>query len=133
MKKTRLEFRPVALPFLDDLDSFFGAPATWPDWIRNLAGKSGVYVIRNAGNGRIRYVGESHTGRLKKTLLRHFQAWSGKTAGQKYSRGEVEIAVIPTDKSRAVTLQNDLIAQLSPTDNTISPAGPIDPPDDDPF
>jgi excinuclease UvrABC nuclease subunit len=115
----RLNYRRPSNGFLADL---FGGG--WPDWIKALAGKSGVYVIRERG-GRVLYVGESHTGRLKKTLLRHFQAWTGKTAGPTYSRGDVEIAVIVTPPGGAVARQNALICRLQPKDNTVSPACPL--------
>jgi hypothetical protein len=48
----------------------------YPDWVRRLDGKSGVYVIRETkpdGSSVIVYVGESHTSRLYQTLTRHFQ------------------------------------------------------------
>lgn len=122
---SRLLYRSPSAGFFGDL---FGAE--WPAWVRDLAGKSGVYVIREAG-GRVLYVGESHTGRLKKTLLRHFQAWSGKTAGVTYSRGAVEIAVEVTQPGRAVARQNSLICKLQPRDNTVSPECPLH--NDDPF
>jgi hypothetical protein len=64
-------------------------------WVAALAGKSGVYVIREKGFlGDIVYIGESHTGRLKKTLLRHFQKWTGKTKGPTFARSKVEVAII---------------------------------------
>ncbi|HTR50267.1 MAG TPA: M23 family metallopeptidase [Kofleriaceae bacterium] len=46
----------------------------YPDWVRALRGKSGVYVIREIG-GDIVYVGSSGAGRLYATLTRHFQGW----------------------------------------------------------
>lgn len=36
-------------------------------------GEHGVYAIRDKDTHRVLYVGESHTGRLWKTMLRHFQ------------------------------------------------------------
>lgn len=111
----RLVFRSVSAGFLGNL---FGAE--WPEWVRELAGKSGVYVIRNADNKQVLYVGESHSGRLRKTLVRHFQAWSGKTAGVTYGRGSVEVAIEVTTPAKAVSRQNALICQLSPRDNTNS-------------
>lgn len=120
----RLVYRSVSAGFLGD---FFGS-SEWPDWVRDLRGKSGVYVIREPA-GRVLYVGESHTGRLKKTLLRHFQAWSGKTAGPTYSRGSVEVAVLVTPAGRAVAAQNRLICRLQPRDNTVSPECPLREPD----
>ena len=92
-KKPRLNFSPVAISFWE---AIFGAD--WPDFVRDLRGKSGVYIIRDRETKRPLYVGESHTGRLKKTLLRHFQAWSGKTAGPTFSRNAVEIAVEVTPR-----------------------------------
>lgn len=123
---SRLVYRSPSAGFFGDL---FGAD--WPAWIRELSGKSGVYVIRDASTHRVLYVGESHTGRIKKTLLRHFQAWSGKTAGQTYSRGSVEIAVEITAPGRAVARQNEVICRLQPRDNTQSPACELE--NDDPF
>jgi hypothetical protein len=49
----------------------------YPNWVRSLKGKSGVYVIRELkrdGSSEIVYVGESHAGRLYNTLTRHFQS-----------------------------------------------------------
>jgi excinuclease UvrABC nuclease subunit len=93
-------------------------------WIAELAGKSGVYVIREKGFfGEIVYVGESHTGRLKKTLLRHFQRWTGKTKGPTFSRSKVEIAIVKTRKEKAVELQNALIAEHRPKLNIVGKPG----------
>jgi excinuclease UvrABC nuclease subunit len=128
MKKPRLNFSPVAVSFWE---SIFGGD--WPQFVRDLRGKSGVYIIRDRESKRTLYVGESHTGRLKKTLLRHFQAWSGKTAGQTYSRNAVEIAVEIVAPEKSVDRQNRLIATLQPRDNRISPAGPLRETNDDPF
>jgi hypothetical protein len=49
----------------------------YPEWVRALDGKSGVYVIREIqrdGSEETVYVGESHTGRLYDTLTRHLQS-----------------------------------------------------------
>jgi hypothetical protein len=52
-----------------------GAPGeAYPDWVRALKGKAGVYVIRDEETAEILYVGSS-AGRLYDTLTRHFQAW----------------------------------------------------------
>ena len=118
MARERLVFREIPGSFLDDI---FGLETDWPMFVKELRGKSGVYVIRGKNDKRPLYVGESHTGRLKKTLLRHFQAWSGKTAGPTYSRSSVEIAVQVTSPGDAVSTQNKLIDQLDPRDNRISP------------
>jgi hypothetical protein len=44
----------------------------YPAWVRELDGKSGVYVIRDANSHDVLYVGSSST-RLYDTLTRHFQ------------------------------------------------------------
>lgn len=63
-RNAALVFRPVGAS---------GDP--YPDWVRDLDGKSGVYVIRErrGESAEIVYVGESHTDRLYDTLTRHFQ------------------------------------------------------------
>ncbi len=119
----RLRYRSVSAGWLGD---FFDA--AYPDWVRALKGKSGVYVIRSAGNDKqVLYVGESHTGRLYETLTRHFQAWSGRTAGPTYGRGAVRVAVKVTPAARAVDAQNRLICELMPRDNTLSPLCELSP------
>jgi hypothetical protein len=105
----------------------------YPDWIRALAGKSGVYVIREIqrdGSVEIVYVGESHTGRLYDTLTRHFQQWrrskkfwSGQYGGQghdpglTYPRHRVLVAVRVLSPARAIAEETRLIARLRPRDN----------------
>ncbi len=90
-------------------------------WLNQFARRSGVYVIRQPGLvfSTVLYVGESHSGTLKKTILRHFQKWTGKTAGPTYPRTKVEVAVAPTSAETAVSRQNALIRELSPRDNTV--------------
>ena len=93
-------------------------------WVRELAGKSGVYVIREKGLlGSIVYIGESHTGRLNTTMLRHFQHWTGKTKGPTFARLKVEIAIIKTRKENAVEMQNALIAEHKPALNVTAKPG----------
>ncbi len=92
----------------------------YASWVRQLVGRSGTYVIRDAGTRLVLYVGESHTGRLHSTLTRHFQGWEGFTAGTTYDRFGVEVAVTALDgPSRGVVnTQVQLIRELEPTDNT---------------
>jgi excinuclease UvrABC nuclease subunit len=90
------------------------------EWVTALKGKSGVYVIRENGFlGNILYVGESHTGRLYSTLLRHFQRWTGPTAGPTFPATKVEVAVIRTPAAKAVELQNAVIAEYNPQLNVL--------------
>src|SRR5580704_12158716 len=93
-------------------------------WVHELARKSGVYMIKEKGFlGDILYIGESHENCLKRTLLRHFQHWTGKTKGPTFARSKVEVAVIPTRKGNAVEMQNALIAEYSPTLNKAEKPG----------
>jgi excinuclease UvrABC nuclease subunit len=87
-----------------------------PAWFPKPA-RSGVYIVRRGA--RIVYVGESLTGRLRKTLARHFQHWKGRTAGPTYPRASVEVAFEYTTPAAAVERQNRLIAQHRPADNTV--------------
>ncbi|HEU4731286.1 MAG TPA: hypothetical protein VFT22_25505 [Kofleriaceae bacterium] len=107
----------------------------YPDWIRALDGKSGVYVIREIqgdGSTQIVYVGESHTGRLYDTLTRHFQQWrrskkfwSGQYGGQghdpglTYPRHRVTVAARVLPPARALTEEARLISKLRPRDNLL--------------
>lgn len=93
----------------------------WAAWLNTLQNKSGVYIIRRARGGRTLYVGESHSGRLKKTLMRHFWSWTGKTAGVTYDPHAVEVSIEIMPKNRAVARQNELIDRLQPEDNDINP------------
>jgi len=88
-------------------------------WVQALAGRSGAYVIRDAGTSLVLYVGESHTGRLRSTLTRHFQHWEGYTAGTTYDRFGVEIAIAALDAPprQVVDAQVQLIRELQPMDN----------------
>lgn len=103
----RLEFAPI-------WDRDAGAFA---DWLDELRGASGAYVIRSSSSGEILYVGESHRGRLVQTLTRHFQNWEGPTAGFTYDRNRVEVAILVCPPNDAPDLQYELIGQLQPRDN----------------
>ena len=95
------------------------------DWVRALKGRSGVYIIREKSGflfftGEVVYVGESHTNRLYSTLLRHFQHWTGRTAGSTFAVSKVEVAVVRCPANRAVALQNSLIEEYRPRLNTVA-------------
>jgi hypothetical protein len=104
----------------------------YPDWIRSLKGKSGIYVIRELdenGEPVIVYVGESHTDRLYDTLTRHLQQWrrwkgfwrgqygEGHDPGLTYDRGAVEVATRVVSPEEAIDLEARLIRRYSPRDN----------------
>jgi len=98
-----LEFRPVK------------EGRTVADWVKALKGRSGVYIVRERGfMGAVIYVGESHTGRLYATLLRHFQHWKGPTAGPTFPVSQVEVAVVRTPANKALETQNAIIAEYEP-------------------
>lgn len=92
-------------------------------WVRALKGKSGIYLIREKNgflffSGEVLYIGESHSNRLYSTLLRHFQRWSGATAGPTFAASKVEVAVVRCPASRAIALQNSVIQEYRPRLNT---------------
>jgi hypothetical protein len=101
----------------------------YPDWVRGLKGKSGVYIIREGRE--VVYVGESHTDRLYDTLTRHFQTWrrwkgfwkgqyaEGHDPGLTYDRAKVEVAVRVTSAAQALHEEARLIARLRPRDNLL--------------
>jgi hypothetical protein len=108
----------------------------YPDWVRALKGKAGVYVIRDADSEEIVYVGSS-AGRLYDTLTRHFQTWrrykgfwsgqyaEGHDPGLTYDRSSVEVAVRITSPSTSLDEEMRLIARLKPRDNLIGQSEPI--------
>jgi hypothetical protein len=107
----------------------------YPDWIRELKGKAGVYVIRDIDSREIVYVGSS-AGRLYDTLTRHFQTWrrwkgywkgqygEGHDPGLTYDRASVEVAVRLTSPSSSLDEEMRLIARLKPRDNLIGQSDP---------
>ncbi|MGE0401255.1 MAG: peptidoglycan DD-metalloendopeptidase family protein [Kofleriaceae bacterium] len=101
----------------------------YPDWVRDLRGKSGVYVIREQ-RGPIAYVGSS-VGRLYETVTRHFQRWrrykgfwrgqfaEGHDPGLTYDRGDVEVAIKLTAPDDAHDEERRMIRRLQPRDNVL--------------
>jgi hypothetical protein len=123
-RNASLSYRPVG-----------GSGEPYPDWLRALRGKSGVYIIRERqrdGSTETVYVGESHRGRLYQTLTRHFQTWrrskkfwSGQYGGQShdpgltYPRDKVTVATRVLSADRAIAEEARLIARLRPRDNLL--------------
>jgi hypothetical protein len=91
------------------------------DWLHNLRGHDGVYLIRDARTRDVLYVGESHTGRLFETLTRHLYAWNGKGSGPSYRPELVQVAVVvaETPLDNPVADQYALIRELEPRDNVM--------------
>lgn len=105
----------------------------YPQWVRDLKGQAGVYVIRELdrdGDAETVYVGSS-AGRLYDTLTRHFQTWrrwkgfwkgqygEGHDPGLTYPRDRVEVAVRLTRPGDALDEEMRLIQRLKPRDNLI--------------
>ena len=99
----------------------------WAKWLRELRGKSGVYVVREVPflglGGAVLYVGEAHgeqkRGDLYKTITRHMQEWNGPTAGRQWYRDEVQIAVRVLPPERAKKEQERYIRALKPRMNAL--------------
>ena len=95
-----------------------GADRRWAPWVYELAGQNGVYLIRPLGGGDVLYIGESHRGRLIKTLTRHLWKWDGRGSGPTYDPRRVEVAIELFDEPEdAIDRQFELIRQLEPRDN----------------
>jgi len=92
-------------------------------WLDELRNQTGAYVIRSKRTHEILYVGESHTGRLAKTIKRHFYPWrdDAERVHSTYARYAVEIAIRLTPPNSAVGAQNNLIHRLNPRDNGTAP------------
>lgn len=102
----------------------------YPQWVRDLKGESGVYVIRDASTKETLYVGSSRA-RLYDTLTRHLQVWrrwkgfwqgqygEGHDPGLTYERDRVEVAVRITRADDALDEEARLIQRLRPRDNLI--------------
>ena len=101
----------------------------WPQWVRDLKGKSGVYVIKNRDDSyKALYVGSS-AGKLYDTLARHFQQWHRKKnfwkglrgahhdPGMTYRRAAVVVGVVLTTKGEHLEEEARLIHALKPRDN----------------
>lgn len=105
----------------------------YPAWVRELDGKSGVYVIRDASSHDVLYVGSSST-RLYDTMTRHFAQWrryksfwknqynEGHDPGLTYERSRVQVAVRLTSPADALDEEARLIRRLNPRDNILGQA-----------
>lgn len=89
--------------------------------LRRLVDRSGVYALRDRETREVLYVGESHTGRLYRTLLRHFQDRSGrfKKLGEWVSAAplRLDVAWWVTAPGQALGREKDVIEWLCPSGN----------------
>lgn len=88
--------------------------------LRTLArGEVGTYAIRDRQSKTVEYVGESHTGRLWKTLLRHFQGQESFAAVGEWTHPDpeqVEVRVWIFEKpQQAIDFELQQIETLAPT------------------
>lgn len=88
---------------------------------------NGVYAIRDAKTQAVLYVGESHTRRLRKTIMNHFAHWIDKGVPREFwPRRDCEIAwyEIPAtgnaalDTERVKEHEAWLIRHYAPESNT---------------
>ena len=91
--------------------------------VRELAaGAHGCYAFRDGAE--VVYVGESHTGRLWKTLLRHFQGMqSGKFEDRRewvyQYKDAVEVSLwLTRTGQQAMDLETELIERYQPTNRS---------------
>lgn len=117
----------------------------YPQWFRDLKGRSGIYAIRFRQSGRIHWVGESTGGskakglpNLYKTIARHLQQWERVSRSEKahyeyprsdtYTRDNVEVAVwvasyakgkplTMPQRQRLWDLEHRYICEMNPVDN----------------
>jgi len=126
LRNGRLTFRPVG-----------ASSEPYPDWVRDLRGRSGVYIIRERmydGSTPIVYVGSSSADRLYETLTRHFQSWrrrksfwsgqytQGHDPGLTWNRAACDVAIVLTPAQHALEMESRLIRRLAPRDNLIGQA-----------
>ena len=103
----------------------------YPEWVRALDGRSGVYIIRDLDTHETLYVGSS-SGRLYDTLTRHFQQWrrfkgfwknqyaEGHDPGLTYPRDRVEVSVRLVRADDVLDEEARLIERLRPRDNILA-------------
>jgi hypothetical protein len=94
------------------------------EWNKHVRGightRSGVYALRDRSSGEVLYVGESHTGRLWKTLLHHFQGREKFSKVGEWTHGaperlDVAVWLFPADE--ALAAEGDVIERLEPSGN----------------
>lgn len=81
-------------------------------------GISGVYALARK-DGTAVYVGESHSGRLRDTLSRHWREWNCDGNCPTYQRGTIQVAWYRTHARETLDFEAYLIEQYRPLDNEI--------------
>lgn len=99
----------------------------WPLWVRNLRGRPGVYLVRDAASREVLYVGRGRD--VREALLRHFHAW-GPDRDRPHrrvvfdrARVEVKVCFVRVDRDGEplpgwlAATEADLIARHRPREN----------------
>jgi hypothetical protein len=95
-----------------------GSGDPYPEWVRALTGKSGVYLIRE--RGELVFIGSSDR-RLYDTMTRHFHSWRRiKEPRWTYDRASCDVAVRVMSPSEAFDEEMRLNHLLQPRDNPIA-------------
>ena len=109
-----------------------GALRAWNPKLAAYQKSSGVYVLRDKATGAVVYVGESHTGRLYRTMLRHFHDSSGKFAAMSewvhHAPGRLEVLVFETPANEALEAEQEAIQWYDPIVNKVGASEPDDVP-----
>ena len=91
--------------------------------VREVArGASGAYAFRDRSSGRVLYVGESHTGRLWKTAIRHVHGQRSFARVGEWTHdvpGRLDVAVWLCAPDEALELEAALIEALDPVHNEL--------------
>ena len=98
-----------------------GKQRAWNPDLARYNGASGVYVLRDRTSREVLYVGESHTGRLYRTLLHHFHDPKGRfeALSEWVHRApeRLEVLVFETSASEALEAEQEAIAHYEPRIN----------------
>jgi excinuclease UvrABC nuclease subunit len=100
-----------------------GAAYKWDAALASVQNESGVYVLRDRESGEVLYVGESHTGRLYRTMLRHFHDSSGKfeTLGEwvHHAPTRLDYKVFIAPAAAVPDLERDAVEYFEPKINKL--------------
>jgi len=100
-----------------------GGAYQWDPALSSVQNESGVYVFRDRESGEVLYVGESHTGRLYRTMLRHFHDSSGKFEGLgewvSHAPTRLDYKVFLAPASAVPDLERDAVEHFEPRINKL--------------
>lgn len=112
-----------------------GGSYQWDAALSALGDASGVYVFRDRDSGEVIYVGESHTGRLYRTMLHHFHDPKGKfeRLGEwvHHAPTRLDYKVFLASPAAVPELEKDAIEHFQPRINKLLVADADEAPGDD--